>query len=114
MDLMLTVIVVAIIIIACVLANKLSDKLGVPVLLAFMFLGMLFGTDGVFKIEYDNFEFTEQICTVALIFIIFYGGFGTNWKQARPVAVRSLFFVFGGSYFDCGLDCGVLLLCTPF
>ena len=90
MNIMINVIVIAIIIIACVLANKLTSKLGVPVLLAFMFLGMLFGSDGIFKISYDNYNFTEQICTISLIFIIFYGGFGTNWREAKPVAVRSL------------------------
>lgn len=103
MDIMMMVIVAAIIIIACVFANKLSDKLGVPVLLAFMFLGILFGTDGIFKIEYDNFAFTEQVCTIALIFIIFYGGFGTNWKQARPVAIKSLFLSSVGVILTAGL-----------
>ena len=33
---------------------------------------------------------TEQLCTIALIFIIFYGGFGTNWKMARPVLKPAL------------------------
>lgn len=87
---MMIVIVVAIIIIACVFANKLTSKLGVPVLLAFMFLGMIFGSDGFFKIAFDNYGFTEQVCTVSLIFIIFYGGFGTNWREAKPVAARSI------------------------
>jgi cell volume regulation protein A len=50
---------------------------------------MLFGTDGIFSIEFDNFHFTEDICTVALIFIMFYGGFGTSWKEARPVVVKA-------------------------
>ena len=31
-------------------------------------------------ITFSN-EFAEQICSVALIFIMFYGGFGTNWKD---------------------------------
>lgn len=91
MDIMIGVIAVAIIIIACVFANKLTSKLGVPVLLAFLFLGMIFGSDGFFKIAFDDYGFTEQVCTIALIFIIFYGGFGTNWREAKPVAIKSLF-----------------------
>lgn len=51
---------------------------------------MLFGSDGVFKIPFDNYEFAEQICSVALIFIMFYGGFGTRWSEARPVAFKSI------------------------
>lgn len=74
---------------ACVLLNKVSDKIGIPMLLAFMVLGMLFGSDGILGIEYSDFPVTEKICTVALIFIMFYGGFGTSWKQARPVALKA-------------------------
>lgn len=58
-------------------------------LLAFILLGMFFGSDGIVKIPFENYEFAEQICSVALIFIMFYGGFGTNWKAARPVAVKA-------------------------
>ncbi len=59
-------------------------------LLAFILLGMLFGSDGLLKIPFDNFAFAEQICSVALIFIMFYGGFGTNWNAAKPVAAKSV------------------------
>lgn len=59
-------------------------------LFAFILLGMLFGSDGIFKIEFENFEFAEQICSVALVFIIFYGGFGTKWATAKKVAAKSL------------------------
>ncbi|MBR2181186.1 MAG: hypothetical protein IJ949_04765 [Oscillospiraceae bacterium] len=39
----------AIAIVLCVVFNKISHKLGVPVLLAFIFIGMLFGSDGLFR-----------------------------------------------------------------
>ena len=39
----------AIVILACVLCNRLSSKLGVPTLLAFILLGMFFGCDGVVR-----------------------------------------------------------------
>lgn len=58
-------------------------------LLGFMGLGMLFGSDGIFKIPFDNYSAMEQIATVALIFIIFYGGFGTKWSTAKPVVVKA-------------------------
>ncbi len=80
---------VAFVIVAGILLNRVSDKAGVPILLVFILMGMAFGSDGIWKIEFDNFEFAEKICSVALIFIMFYGGFGTNWKQAKPVAVRA-------------------------
>ena len=40
----------AAVIIICVLANKLSNKIGMPVLIAFIALGMVFGSDGILKI----------------------------------------------------------------
>lgn len=80
----------AIVVLICVLLNRLTQKFGIPMLLAFILLGLAFGTDGFLKIPFENYAFAEKICTVALIFIMFYGGFGTNWKQARPVAVKSV------------------------
>ena len=58
---------VATVIVACVIFNKISSKLGIPALLAFILLGMFFGTDGVVKIEFDNYSFAYKICTVATI-----------------------------------------------
>lgn len=84
-----TILIVACIVLLCVLLNKLSYKVGIPMLLAFILLGMVFGTDGLFKIEFDNYVISEKICSVALIFIMFYGGFGTKWSAARPVALKA-------------------------
>lgn len=59
-------------------------------LLAFIILGMIFGSDGFVKISFDDFALAEQVCTVALVFIMFYGGFGTKWSKAKPVALQSI------------------------
>lgn len=79
----------AIVIVLCVILNNISNKIGIPMLLAFILLGMAFGTDGIVKIAFDNFDITENICSIALIFIMFYGGFGTRWKEARPVVIKA-------------------------
>jgi len=79
----------SIIIFACVLLNRISAKIGMPVLLAFIILGMLLGSDGILRIPFEDYGFAENICSIALIFIIFYGGFGTDWDEARPVALKS-------------------------
>lgn len=80
----------AAVILACVAVNRLSGKLGVPALLAFILLGMLFGSDGLVKIPFEDYAFAESICSTALIFIMFYGGFGTKWSTARPVAAQAV------------------------
>ena len=79
----------AIVLIACVIGSKISTKLGIPTLLFFIGLGMLFGSEGLFKIDFENYSFAEKICSAALIFIMFYGGFGTKWSTARPVALKA-------------------------
>lgn len=86
----IALILAAVVIIICVAANKLSNKIGIPVLLIFIALGMIFGSDGILKIPFENYKFAEEICNVALLFIMFYGGFGTNIKVAKPVAVKAL------------------------
>lgn len=83
------IVLIVFIIVACLLASRLTTKFGLPTLLIFMVLGMLFGVDGIFKLDFDNFELAEAVCSFALVFIMFYGGFGTNWKNAKPVAAKS-------------------------
>lgn len=81
---------IAIVLFICILLSKVSSRLGVPMLFAFILLGMFFGSDGAVKIPFENYAFAEKICSAALIFIMFYGGFGTNWRQARPVAAQAV------------------------
>lgn len=93
----------AVVIFACVFLSKLSNRLGIPMLLAFILLGMVFGSDGILKIPFDNYAFAEQICSIALIFIMFYGGFGTNWHQARSVAAKAILLSTAGVAVTAGL-----------
>lgn len=62
-------------------------RLGVPTLLMFIAIGMLLGADGPGNIYFDNADLAKDISVFALIFIMFYGGFGLNWKQAKTSAV---------------------------
>ena len=79
-----------VVIVICILTDRLTEKLGVPSLLMFIALGMCFGVDGIVRIPFDNYQASELICSVSLIFIMFYGGFGTNLKAARPVIGRAV------------------------
>lgn len=81
---------VSIVILLCVLSQKFSYRLGIPALIFFMFVGMLFGSEGIFKILYDDFSSAEMICSIALIFIMFQGGFETNWNTAKRYVVKSV------------------------
>lgn len=48
---------------------------------------MAFGAIGL---EFDDFEFSYNFSTFALMVIMFYGGFGTKWKMAKPVAKEAV------------------------
>ena len=67
----MTLLIGAIVIIACVLCNRLANRIGMPLLIVFIGLGMFFGSDGLLKIPFDDFGFADQIWSVALIFIMF-------------------------------------------
>ena len=81
---------VAAIIFFCVVAEKFSDKFGMPALILFMFVGILFGSDGLFGIPFEDFALAEKLCSVALIFIMFYGGFNTKWGTAKKYAGKAI------------------------
>ena len=76
------------IVVICIFFNKFSGKFGIPVLLLFLLLGLLCGS------QYDGFAsnwgwVVGDISTLALVFIMFYGGFGTRWKSAKPIAIEA-------------------------
>lgn len=48
-----------------------------------------FGSDGLLQIPFSDYQLAEQICSAALIFIMFYGGFNLKWKAARTIAVKA-------------------------
>lgn len=76
---------VAVLMFLSVVSSKLSDRFSVPVLLLFLCIGMLAGSEGLGGIYFDNEQLAKSIGIVALIFIIFSGGIDTNWKETRPV-----------------------------
>lgn len=87
----------------CITSSKVLYKFGVPILLIFILLGMLFGSDGMVGIYFDNYELTRQLCSIGLVFIMFFGGFGTNWKMAKPVAIPSILMSSLGVIITAGL-----------
>ena len=93
----------AVILVACIIGSKISSRIGVPTLLIFIALGMLFGSDGILKIEFEDYAMAEKVCSAALIIIMFYGGFGTNWSMARPTAVKSVLLSTLGVILTAGL-----------
>ncbi|GAA0510506.1 potassium/proton antiporter [Deinococcus depolymerans] len=71
------------------LVSRLGGRLGIPGLLLFLGVGMLAGSDGL-GIQFQDYRFAQALGTLALCFILFQGGLGTNWAHTRPVVRRGL------------------------
>ena len=99
----LFLILIGIIILMCIWLNNVSSRIGIPTLLAFIVLGIVFGNNGLIPLQFEDHDFAKEICTVALIFIMFYGGFGTRWDAAKPVVAEATLLASLGVALTAGL-----------
>ncbi|HEY0974657.1 MAG TPA: potassium/proton antiporter [Solimonas sp.] len=70
-----------------ILATVLSPRLGVPLLLIFMVVGMLAGEDGIGGIHFQNYALANLAATAALAVVLYDGGLNTQISTFR-VALR--------------------------
>ena len=73
-----------------VLANRLSGRLGIPLLVIFLGIGMLAGSEGPLGIVFENKNLAKFVGLSAVALILFSGGLETHWKSIRPVLWRAL------------------------
>ena len=99
----LFLILIAVVILTSIWLNSVSSRIGVPALLAFMLLGVIFANNGLWPVRFDNYDMAKETCTVALIFIMFYGGFGTRWDAVKPVVKESVLLATLGVVLTAGL-----------
>jgi len=64
-----------------------AARTGLPVLVAFLGLGMLLGSDGPGNIEFDDAELAREVGIIGLAAILYEGGLQTSWRRLRQVAV---------------------------
>lgn len=76
--------VLAILFFISILAGKASSRFGVPSLLLFLSVGMMFGSDGL-GIQFENIQIAQTIGTVALCIILFSGGMDTKINEIKPI-----------------------------
>lgn len=69
-----------------ILASKAGYRIGLPTLLLFLAVGMLFGSDGL-GIQFSSPKITQFIGMLALCIILFSGGMDTKIGEIKPVAV---------------------------
>jgi potassium/hydrogen antiporter len=68
-----------------VAAAVLSRRAGLPVLVGFLALGMLLGSDGPGGLAFDDAELARTVGIVGLVAILWEGGLTTAWRDMRPV-----------------------------
>ena len=71
----------------CVFANRISNKLGIPSLLVFLAVGMIAGSDGA-GIQFYSAKLSNYIGSCALAFILFAGGLESSWSSVKSVLGR--------------------------
>lgn len=74
----------AILLFISIIAGKAGFRFGVPVLLLFLGVGMLFGSDGL-GIQFNNPASAQFIGMIALSVILFSGGMDTKYREIKPI-----------------------------
>ena len=84
------ILVASVLLFISILAGKTSFRLGIPTLILFLAVGMLAGSEGIGGIPFNNPGIAQFIGVIALNFILFSGGFETDWTSAKPVFGQAL------------------------
>ncbi len=66
-----------------VVSSRASERTGIPVVLLFLGVGMLAGSEGVLGIRFDDYGFAFRAGTTALVLILFDGGLNTPTALVR-------------------------------
>jgi cell volume regulation protein A len=77
--------VCGVLLVVSVLSSRASQRIGVPIALFFLLLGMLAGSEGIGGIPFADFEFAFRMGSLALALILFDGGLNTPMEAVRRV-----------------------------
>lgn len=82
--------VFSVLMILSVFTTKISSRFGIPLLLVFMFIGIISGSDVLNLFYFDDALLTKKIADFLIIFILFDGGYSTTRAAFRRVAGPAL------------------------
>ena len=81
---------IPLILLAVVVSAVHLDKKSIPVILVALFAGIIFGKDGLKFWEFDNMILANQVANLALVFVLFHGGFCTEKNNLKLVALPAV------------------------
>jgi len=84
------ILVAGVLLILGIASSKLSTRVGLPVLVLFLVVGMLAGSEGPGGIAFENYTLAHGVGTIALVLILFDGGLRTKMSTFRRVMAPSL------------------------
>lgn len=96
-----------------IMIGKTGIRLGFPVLLLFLIVGMIFGQDG-FGIQFENPVTAQFIGVVSLSIILFSGGMDTKIEEIRPVIAPGVILATLGVVFTTLLTGGFVYLVSKW
>ncbi|MCD0447727.1 potassium/proton antiporter [Actinocorallia sp. API 0066] len=70
-------------VLVAIVAVRLSYRLGLPSLLAYLGLGLLLGEAGPVGIHFDDAQLAQTLGLTALVIILIEGGLTTDWRHMR-------------------------------
>lgn len=79
----------AILIFSSILISKTGYRFGIPTLLLFLLVGMMFGSDGL-GLQFSSAADAQFIGMMALSIILFTGGMDTKIQDIRPVLAQGI------------------------
>ena len=79
-----TLLIGSILLFVSIVVGKTGYRFGVPTLLLFLVVGMLFGSDGL-GLQFHDAKDAQFIGMVALSIILFSGGMDTKFREIKPI-----------------------------
>lgn len=99
----LTILVAGALFFSSIVATLISARLGAPLLLIFLVIGMLAGEDGLLGIKFGNPDVALLIGSIALVIILFDGGMRTHPDRVRVVLAPAAVLATLGVVLTCGI-----------
>ena len=112
----LVILIASILVIVAVFTSLVSFRVGAPLLLVFLFVGLGAGEDGIGGIDFDNAPLAYFIGSIALALILFDSGFETQRRTLKIAAAPSLVLATFGVMITTGVIGGItwLVLDVPW